>query len=98
MQKKEIREVHSLKEQMGSEVTLLDDNDQEYQFQLLLELVADGRHYAYFQSTEDEEGEIEVLEVVKKENGELDLEFIENDDEWEDVAELFDEWTMKIEE
>ena len=98
MLKKEIKEVHSLKEQMGSEVTLLDENDQEYPFHLLLELIANGKHYAYFQSAEDQEGEIEVMEVVKSENGEYDLEFIENDDEWEDVAELFDEWTMRNED
>ncbi|TCS83805.1 DUF1292 domain-containing protein [Tepidibacillus fermentans] len=95
MQKREIKEVHLLKEQLGSEVTLFDENEKEYLFQLLLELVFNGKHYAYFQSSESEEGEIEVLRVVKLDNGDFDLEFIEDDDEWEDVVELFDEWTMQ---
>ncbi|MFV9510954.1 DUF1292 domain-containing protein [Tepidibacillus sp. LV47] len=98
MQKREIEEVHLLKEQLGSEITLVDENAQEQLFHLLLELVFNGKHYAYFQSPEDEEGEIEVLRVVKLDNGEYDLEYIEDDDEWEDAVELFDEWTIQYEE
>ncbi|WP_339063854.1 DUF1292 domain-containing protein [Tepidibacillus marianensis] len=95
MQKRDIKEVHDLKERLGSEITLLDENDQEYPFHLLLELVANGKHYAYFKSPEEEDGEIEVLRVVGQDKDEYDLEFIDDDDEWEDAAELFDEWTVQ---
>ncbi|MFT9487004.1 MAG: DUF1292 domain-containing protein [Tepidibacillus sp.] len=89
------KEVHLLKEQLGSEITLYDENDQEHVFQLLLELIVDNTHYAYFQSPDDEKGDIEVLKVVKDENGKLELEYIEDDDEWEEAAELFDELTFQ---
>jgi len=95
MQKRDIKEVHILKENLGSEITLMDENDQEYLFHLLLELVVDGKHYAYFQSPEEEDSEIEVLRVVGQDKEEYDLEFIDDDDEWEDAAELFDEWTVQ---
>jgi len=97
MANKNIKEVHQLKEAMGSSFTMLDDQDQEYEFNLLLELIADGQHYAYFQSPDSEEGDIEVLKVTST-NGEFDLLNIDSDEEWETAAELFDEWTYKLED
>lgn len=92
MRKANIKETNLLKEQLGSEVTLYDEHDQGHLFHILLELISNGAHYAYFQSTKAEEGEIEVLKAVKTENGEIDLQYIEDDDEWETASELFDEW------
>lgn len=100
MDKKNIKETNLLKDEYGSEISLFDENENEHSFHLILELIAGDKHYAYFQSADesDEEGDIEVLEVVKNEAGELDLEFIEDDEEWESAAELFDEWSDSFEE
>lgn len=96
MNKGKIKESDLLKEKYGSEITLYDDEDNEYVFHLLLELVTEDRHYAYFQSPDNEEGDIEVLRVVQ-ESDDLDLQYIEDDEEWESAAELFDEWTDLVE-
>lgn len=89
-----VKEVNLLEKQMGTEITLLDDNDKEYLFHLILELVVEDKHYAYFQAADSgEEEDIEVLQVVKDENGELEVVYIEDDDEWEKAAEYYDEWS-----
>lgn len=98
MTKENIKELSLLKDQMGSEITLLDEEDNEHVFHLLLELSTNDKHYAYFQMPDTEDGDIEVLQVTKDDNEELDLEFIEDDDEWEKAAELFDEWTYSEED
>lgn len=90
---KNIKETNLLKENLGSEITLIDEQEQEHTFHLILELISDNTHYAYFQSAEDEEGDIEVLKVVKDEEGDFDLEYIEDEEEFESASELFDEWT-----
>lgn len=97
MDKDKIKETDMVKEKMGSEITLYDDKDNEFVFQLIMELIYENNHYAYFQSPDSEDGDIEVLKVVKDQNGEIDLEFIEDDDEWENASELFDEWTYSFE-
>lgn len=89
-----IVESNLLKEHYGSEITLYDEQNNQHLFNLLLELIANNKHYAYFQSPDSEEGEVEVLEVIYN-NGEIDLEFID-DDEWEEASELFDLWTNKF--
>lgn len=97
MDKKNWIETSIVQEQMGSEITLYDQDDQEYVFHLLLELQWNDKHYAYLQSPEDEDGDIEVMRVIKTDDGEIDLESVEDDDEWEEAAELFDEWTYSNE-
>ncbi|OEF98933.1 hypothetical protein BHF71_03010 [Vulcanibacillus modesticaldus] len=89
-----IKETDLLREKYGSEITLYDEEDQEHLFHLLMELEFDGKHYAYFQSPDAEEGEIEVLKVEQLADGELELRYID-DNEWEDASEIFDIWTNK---
>lgn len=93
MDKKQFKETNRFKEQYGSEIKLYDEQENEHTFHLLLELIDEGNHYVYFQSPDAEEGDIEVLKVIQVENDELDLENIENDEEWERATELFDEAT-----
>jgi len=96
MNKEKIKDSDLLKERFGSEITLYDDEDKEHVFHLLLELITEDKHYAYFQSPDSEEGDIEVLRVVQ-EADDLDLQYIEDEEEWESAAELFDEWTDSLE-
>lgn len=95
-----IKEINLVKNYYGSEVTLYDERNKEHRFNLLLELSANNKNYAYFQSPEEElesdDGEIEVMEVVINKNNELELKFID-DDEWEEASEIFDIWTNKFE-
>ncbi len=92
-----IKETNLVKNYYGSEVTLFDEMDNEHLFNLLLELNANDKNYAYFQSPESEEGDIEVMEVVTNTDNELELKFID-DDEWEEASELFDIWFNKFDD
>ncbi|MGD9677238.1 MAG: DUF1292 domain-containing protein [Vulcanibacillus sp.] len=92
---RKIEESNILKDYYGSQITVYDEQNNEHLFNLLLELVTDNKHYAYLQSPESKEGEIEVLEVIMSIDGEIDLEFID-DDEWEEASELFDFWTNQF--
>ncbi len=93
----DIKTTNILNEQYGAEITLSDEEGKDYVFHLILELVADGKHYAYFQEKNNEVNDIEVLEVVKDVDGALDLITIDDDDEWESAVELFDEWSLSTE-
>lgn len=102
MDKNNFKEGSLVKEAYGSQVTLYDDDDNEYLFDLLLELIVNDKYYAYFQLTnqEDSDGEeieIEVLRVNKNEDKKIELEFID-DEEWENACELFDLYTNKFAE
>ncbi len=93
MDKKNIEELELLKASIGSKATLYDENDQPQEFLILLELKFNNQHYAYFQSLEDEESDIDVFKVVM-EDGEYDLQYIEDDQEFESAVEAFDYWTF----
>lgn len=93
---KEIKEISVLKEKYGSEFILSDEKNKEHNFHLLLELSVENNHYAYFKQDDEQEEYIEVLKVIKGDNNELDLIHVEDDNEWEDAAELYDEWTYNF--
>ncbi|MCL2487075.1 MAG: DUF1292 domain-containing protein [Oscillospiraceae bacterium] len=78
-------------------VTLVDDEGNQYEFEVIDAIETDdGRYIAilpYHENPEeslDEDGELVILKVVD-ENGEEVLETIEEDDEFDEIAELFEE-------
>lgn len=85
------------------ELTL--DNDEVVQCGILTILEANEKEYiALLPLTEDgepnEEGDVFLYRYVEEEGKEPDLENIEDDEEYEIVADLFDEWldTQEFEE
>lgn len=77
-------------------ITLLDENDQEHDFAFVDSIEVDGEQYAILSPIEaDEEGdEAIILKIGRDENGDDILFDIEDDEEWEKVA---DAWQEMIE-
>ena len=78
-------------------VSVSDDNGNEYTFQVLDRIETDdGRYVAvaeYFENPEDilnDDGEVIILKV-SEEDGESYLSQIEDEDEFTEVAEIFEE-------
>ncbi|WP_080840626.1 DUF1292 domain-containing protein [Cohnella massiliensis] len=61
-------------------------------YRILAELSLGGNAYAVLQSDAmKKDGEIEVFRVTANAKGEPELETVEDDDEWESVAEAYDD-------
>ena len=75
-------------------VTLVDENGKETEFEIVDSLVTDNNEYFALIPTEtaenlsEDDGELVILKVVE-ENGEEFLEPIEDDEEYESIAEIF---------
>ena len=75
-------------------VTLVDENGKETEFEIVDSLVTDNNEYFALIPTEtaenlsEDDGELVILKVVE-ENGEEFLEPIEDDQEYESIAEIF---------
>ena len=77
-------------------LVLVDDEDQEHEFELIGELEVDGANYKVLipldgEESNEEEEEVVILKCVLDENGEELLSDIEDDEEWEKVADAWDE-------
>jgi len=87
-----------LKEAFGDEVTLDDQGSDSEPYRIAAEFELDGRMYAVLQSDSmKREEELALFRIVSDEQGELQLETVEDDEEWESVLELYDEMTVKFE-
>ncbi|MDT3424999.1 uncharacterized protein YrzB (UPF0473 family) [Paenibacillus forsythiae] len=82
-----------LKEAYGESVELEDENGKASVYEIIAEFDVQGRSYAVLQDSE-RIGEQEILRIVVSQGGPPELESIEDDDEWEDVSELYDELTF----
>ncbi len=83
-----------LKEAFGPTVELEDEDGSIEVYDLTAEFEIGGQTYAVLQSPEDGDGEYNILKVVKAEDGSLELATIDDDDEWENITELYDEMTF----
>ena len=79
-------------------VTVLDDEGNEHQFELLDAIETDdGRYVALLPVYDDadesvnDDGELIILEVVEEESGEEVLSPIEDDEVFEEIAGIFEE-------
>ncbi|MED4603539.1 DUF1292 domain-containing protein [Paenibacillus validus] len=88
-----------LREAYGDDIILYDEHQESVVYRIVSELVRNGQGYAMLEKAKPgKEDEPEVFRVTRNEDGELALETIEDDDEWEEVSELFDEWTFPADE
>ena len=84
-------------DEMMDVLVLVDDEDKEHEFELIGELEVDGANYKVLiplDELEDEDAEEEEVVILKStldENGEELLSDIEDDEEWEKVADAWDE-------
>jgi uncharacterized protein YrzB (UPF0473 family) len=90
-----VKVITVLREAYGEEIELLDEQDEAVVFKLLREFAVDDRLYAVLQSEElKQEDEVALFRITASDEGLYELETIEDDDEWEDVSELYDEMTF----
>ena len=82
-------------EGFGNDIlTLVDEDGTEHEFEVIDSLVTDDNEYFALISTEtaenlaSDDGELVILKVVE-DNGEEFLEPIEDDDEFEEISEIF---------
>ena len=79
-------------ENFDSEIyTLTDEDGKESQFELLATTVFNGIEYMAMAPLDEKSEEYVILKVTKDENGEDALETIEDDDEFDRMADLFDD-------
>ncbi len=79
----------ALRRQYGNTIEL---NGEQETYEILAELSINGTSYAVLQSGSMQgEDAIEVFRIVEDEQGSLQLETVEDDDEWEAVAEAYDD-------
>lgn len=77
---------------------LIDDEGQEHSFELIAELEMENSNYVVvapideeMEDEEDEEVEIVILRAIYDEEGNMYLANIEDDEEWEKVADAWQE-------
>ncbi|WP_379136165.1 DUF1292 domain-containing protein [Paenibacillus sp. sgz500958] len=85
-----------LKEAYGEAVELEDESGKASIYNIVAEFEVSGRAYAVLQGPGV--GEPEILRIVVSPSGLPELETIVDDEEWEDVSELFDELTFSDED
>lgn len=84
-------EIRLVRDRFGDVVELVDEQDESVSHRVLAEFRHAGGDYAVLQSDElRKEHELLVLRITV-EDGEPQLEDIDDDDEWETVSELADE-------
>jgi uncharacterized protein YrzB (UPF0473 family) len=94
----DVKPLTLLKEAFGDEVTLEDQGNDSEPYRIAAEFELDGRMYAVLQSESmKREDELALFRIISDEQGELQLETVEDDDEWETVLELYDEMTVSFE-
>lgn len=82
----------SLRERYGAEVELQGEDGHAARYHIAAELEIGGQRYAVLQSDSmRKSGDIEVFRIVPEPSGEPALETVESDEEWEQVAEAYDD-------
>ncbi|MBO2943373.1 DUF1292 domain-containing protein [Paenibacillus sp. F411] len=88
----------SLREAFGESVELQDESGQTEVFDIAAEFEVDGVGYAILVQPDRKDEEYEVLRIVKAGDGSLELATIDDDEEWENISELYDELTFPEED
>ena len=73
---------------------LTDESGKESKFELIGETEMDGSIYYAMVPVEDKGDEYVILKVVTNENGEDMLESVDDDDEFDKIADIFDDMFM----
>ncbi|MCZ8519020.1 MULTISPECIES: DUF1292 domain-containing protein [Paenibacillus] len=95
----EAQPTRQLRDVFGDDIILYDEKQESVVYRIASELILKGQGYAMLEKAKPgKEDEPEIFRVAAKDDGELELETIDDDDEWELVSELFDEWTFPADE
>lgn len=97
--KENVRSLTLIREAFGDEVILEENGRATVPYRLLAEFELGGRSYAVLQSDRmKKDDEVSLFHIVNDEQGELKLETVLDDDEWESVLEIYDEMTVLFDE
>ncbi|KIL41067.1 hypothetical protein SD70_09695 [Gordoniibacillus kamchatkensis] len=93
-----VKTTDTLRAAYGDDIILYDEQNESAAYRIVAEFIHDGQGYAVLQSEAlREEDEVAIFRVVAN-GGVLELENIEDDDEWETVSELYDEMLFPLED
>lgn len=81
------KESYTLTERFGPDIILADDADNEEHYRVLTEIEVDQQHYAILQLHGDPDEEAYLFRVFQ-DGDQIAVEDVEDDDEWERVAEV----------
>ncbi|RAV21914.1 DUF1292 domain-containing protein [Paenibacillus contaminans] len=96
---KDVVPIRWLQETYGDTVELEGEGNRPEPFAILAEFSLGGTHYAVLQSESMQHlEEVAIYHIVKNDSGEYELDTIMDDDEYEAVAELFDEMTVSFDD
>ncbi|MDF2723937.1 MAG: hypothetical protein K0Q59_3612 [Paenibacillus sp.] len=94
-----VEPVRYLQDAYGSEIELFDEQDESVVHRILAEFRYNGQLYAVLQSAAlKKEQEVAIFKIAQTADGGLELETIEDDDEWETVSELYDDMTFPLQD
>ncbi|MFC3750025.1 DUF1292 domain-containing protein [Paenibacillus sp. GCM10012306] len=86
-----------LKDAYGETVELEDEQGKSSVYDIIAEFEVGGRGYAVLEGS-GKNGEYDILRIVVSPDGLPELEVIVDDEEWEDISELYDELTFPEED
>lgn len=84
---KSYKESYILTDKFGPDLILADENEQEEHYRVVTELEIDQKHYAILQLHGDPHEDVYLFRVFP-DGDELTVEDVEDEDEWEQVAEV----------
>lgn len=88
-----------LLEAYGLLIELTDEQNEVTVYRIVSEFQIDTGTYAVLQKDNGiPEDEVEIFKIIDAADGQPELVTIDDDDEWEDVAELYDELTLPFED
>ncbi len=97
IQNNEVKVIHVLRETFGEEVVLTEGSEESAVFRIVAEFSFRGKSYAVLNSSGgSSEQEPELFQITTNDEGLPELVTIEDDEEWETVAELYDEMAYPI--
>jgi uncharacterized protein YrzB (UPF0473 family) len=88
---KDVKLMNQLRSTYGDDIIFYDDREQSVVYKLLTEFQLGDQGYAVVQLDQAKAEEPEIFRIITGADGELELETIDDDDEWETVSELYDE-------
>jgi len=97
--KESIEAITLVKDAYGDHVELVDAEGTSVTYQLLAEFRVGGIAYAVVQDEIlSDKDEVDVFHILQQPDGTLALMSVDDDEEWEDIAELYDELTISFDE
>lgn len=94
-----VKETRQLREAFGDDIILYDEHEESVVYRIVSEFLVGEQGYAVLEKEQPKkDDEPEIFRVARNAEGELEVETIDDDEEWENVSELYDEMTFPDDE